>query len=222
MSADKPSETVIEAACAPLMDNDHVRNFVYSEWDDGAEVGALAEKILTHIWPIVVREVRLAGWVPFGTHVDCLDLQLEFSALGEDGLPEWERVAFVAAGLVGEPAAPQATLDGVGVGEAAEILGVSKQRTHQLTHTDGFPEPVLRLRATPVWQRSDIEEFARTRSTRPGPVPRDSLAAEVGEPEQPACEHGYTGEHVWTEDLQDVTAKRLCRGPAAETPDEQR
>ena len=59
--------------------------------------------------------------------------------------------------------------DGVGVGEAAEILGVSKQRVHQLAGEESFPKPILRLKATPVWQRWDVEQFARTRNVRPGP-----------------------------------------------------
>ena len=62
----------------------------------------------------------------------------------------------------------------VGVGEAAEILGVSKQRVHQLTRAAGFPQPVMRLRATPVWLRSEVLRFQQNRSLRPGPVPATS------------------------------------------------
>lgn len=59
----------------------------------------------------------------------------------------------------------------VGVGEAAEILGVSKQRVHQLTRAPGFPQPVMRLKATPVWLRDEVLRFQQNRSLRPGPVP---------------------------------------------------
>jgi len=62
----------------------------------------------------------------------------------------------------------------VGVGEAAELLGVSKQRVHQLTHAPGFPKPVMRLKATPIWLRDEVVHFQQTRSTRPGPVPISS------------------------------------------------
>jgi hypothetical protein len=63
----------------------------------------------------------------------------------------------------------------VGVGEAAEILGVTKQRVNQLAAAAGaFPQPVMRLKATPVWRQSDVVEFARTRSLLPGPVPASS------------------------------------------------
>lgn len=51
----------------------------------------------------------------------------------------------------------------VGVGEAASILGVSRQRVHQLASRPGFPEPVLRLKATPVWRQADVRAFAAQR-----------------------------------------------------------
>lgn len=60
----------------------------------------------------------------------------------------------------------------VGVGEAADILGVSKQRVTQLAQRTDFPAPLLRLRATPVWRQSDIQRFASTRQTTPGPARR--------------------------------------------------
>lgn len=46
--------------------------------------------------------------------------------------------------------------------EAAGLLGVSKQRLAQLLDTyEDFPEPVVRLAATPVWAREDVEAWAR-------------------------------------------------------------
>jgi len=70
--------------------------------------------------------------------------------------------------------------DGVGVGEAAAILGVSKQRVHQLTTAPGFPEPVLRLKATPVWRRGDIVEFAAQRRGPGRPVAQHGRDGEQG------------------------------------------
>jgi len=48
----------------------------------------------------------------------------------------------------------------VGAGEVARMLGLTRQRVHQLSREPGFPpaEPVGR-RA--VWQRADIEAWAR-------------------------------------------------------------
>lgn len=59
----------------------------------------------------------------------------------------------------------------VGLSEAAAILGVSKQRVDQLRKKDAMPEPLAVLRATPVWERSAVEQYAQERRTKPGPVP---------------------------------------------------
>ncbi|MGH3913598.1 MAG: hypothetical protein ACRDTC_09325 [Pseudonocardiaceae bacterium] len=53
--------------------------------------------------------------------------------------------------------------------DAAEILGVSRQRVHQLaaSHTR-FPAPVARVATGPLWTVPAIEHFARVRGQRPG------------------------------------------------------
>ncbi len=55
-------------------------------------------------------------------------------------------------------------LDLVGVWEVAELLGVSRQRVHQLLrdHAD-FPESVAELKAGKVWLRRDIVNWATRR-----------------------------------------------------------
>ncbi|HKA49116.1 MAG TPA: hypothetical protein VKK19_05940 [Candidatus Dormibacteraeota bacterium] len=47
----------------------------------------------------------------------------------------------------------------LGVAELAQALGVSRQRVSELTGTDGFPAPLVRLRSGPVWQRSALGRF---------------------------------------------------------------
>lgn len=60
----------------------------------------------------------------------------------------------------------------VGAHEAAEILGWSRNQVAAYYHgrdgkpKAGFPEPVARLKAGPVWRREDIEEYARKRQAR--------------------------------------------------------
>lgn len=54
----------------------------------------------------------------------------------------------------------------MGTAEIAELLGVSSQRVSQLSLTDGFPDPVARLRAGKVWERADIERWARETGRR--------------------------------------------------------
>lgn len=49
----------------------------------------------------------------------------------------------------------------VGVAEIAEMLGVTRQRVHQLTRLADFPEPVAVLSAGHIWSREDVERWAR-------------------------------------------------------------
>lgn len=58
----------------------------------------------------------------------------------------------------------------VGVREAADILGVSKQRVSQLARTEGFPRPKAMLYATPVWLAADVRRFAGHRHQGSGPL----------------------------------------------------
>jgi prophage regulatory protein len=50
-----------------------------------------------------------------------------------------------------------------GIREAAEILGVSRQRVNQLERLKGFPKPLDRIAAGPVWRRADVEKWAKRR-----------------------------------------------------------
>jgi hypothetical protein len=53
--------------------------------------------------------------------------------------------------------------------DAAEILGVSRQRVHQLAASNTrFPAPVARVGTGPLWTVPAIEHFARTWERRPG------------------------------------------------------
>ena len=51
--------------------------------------------------------------------------------------------------------------DLVGTSEIAELLGVTNQRVHQLAEQEGFPEPVAVLAAGRIWERADVEAWAR-------------------------------------------------------------
>lgn len=58
--------------------------------------------------------------------------------------------------------------------EAADILGVSRQRLHQLyrEHPD-FPDPLYELRTGPLWVRAGIEAFNERWTRKPGRPRRD-------------------------------------------------
>jgi hypothetical protein len=49
--------------------------------------------------------------------------------------------------------------DLLGVAELAERLGVSRQRAWTVTGRPDFPEPVARLKATPVWTAGSVRRF---------------------------------------------------------------
>ncbi|MGI8613169.1 MAG: helix-turn-helix transcriptional regulator [Nocardioidaceae bacterium] len=49
----------------------------------------------------------------------------------------------------------------VGVSEIAAMIGVSRQRVHQLAQEDPtFPEPAVVISAGSVWERKAVEEWA--------------------------------------------------------------
>lgn len=49
----------------------------------------------------------------------------------------------------------------VGAAEVADLLGVSRQRVHQLSGQPSFPKPVAVLAAGSIWRRIDIERWMR-------------------------------------------------------------
>jgi hypothetical protein len=94
------------------------------------------------------------------------------------GLPQWPAVRLEAAlqDIVDEENARPALPDLVSAPEAAEILGVSPQRLHQIaTDNSAFPEPVYELRAGKLWLRAAVEAFA-SRERKPG-RPRSAQVA---------------------------------------------
>jgi prophage regulatory protein len=41
------------------------------------------------------------------------------------------------------------------------MLGVSRQRAHELTQRHNFPRPVGQINRQPVWRREDVETWAK-------------------------------------------------------------
>lgn len=56
------------------------------------------------------------------------------------------------------------TVDLIGTHEIADMLGVSRQRVHQLAALPDFPKPVRRTgpRAPTIWLRKDIERWMKS------------------------------------------------------------
>ncbi|MCW2545381.1 MAG: phage transcriptional regulator, AlpA [Frankiales bacterium] len=51
----------------------------------------------------------------------------------------------------------------VGAAEMAALLGVSRQRAHQLAARPDFPEPVAKLSMGRIWERDAVAEWMRRR-----------------------------------------------------------
>jgi prophage regulatory protein len=56
---------------------------------------------------------------------------------------------------------PCVILDLIGAAEIADLLGISRQRVHQLASTDAtFPRPVAELSAGKIWLKADVAAWA--------------------------------------------------------------
>lgn len=61
--------------------------------------------------------------------------------------------------------------DMLGTTEVTELLGVSRQRLHELRNSGRFPAPAYELAATPLWIRSTVDSFVAGWSRKPGRPP---------------------------------------------------
>jgi predicted DNA-binding transcriptional regulator AlpA len=60
-----------------------------------------------------------------------------------------------------QPMYRQAHMTTIRVVEIAELLGVSKQRAHQIVDEEGFPAPVDREGQSRLWGRREVETWAK-------------------------------------------------------------
>jgi predicted DNA-binding transcriptional regulator AlpA len=64
----------------------------------------------------------------------------------------------------------------IGVAEIAGLLGVERNTAWRYTRRPGFPEPVARPAAGPIWARHDVESWAAAhlpfKCGRPPTTPR--------------------------------------------------
>ncbi len=107
-------------------------------------------------------------------------VELLWTLAAKAGLPDWPlvRVEAVRQDVLDEQLARPNYPDLVSGPEAAELLGVSRQRLWRLTQErPDFPRPLYRLRVGPLWIRSGIEAFAQRWERKPG---RPRKAAHVG------------------------------------------
>lgn len=94
---------------------------------------------------------------------DAVSLVVPYSPVGIEILDEeaYEAAAFA-------PTVPEI----VSAVEAAEMLGVSRQRVHQLhAKNPRFPAPLYEVRTGPLWTRQAIQWFDTVWERRPGRPP---------------------------------------------------
>jgi hypothetical protein len=94
------------------------------------------------------------------------------------GLPDWPtvRVEAVREDVLDEENARSTLPDLVSTPEAAEILGVTAQRLHELAARNReFPEAVYELKTGKLWLRDAIEAFAERWDRKPGRPDRAAL-----------------------------------------------
>lgn len=52
--------------------------------------------------------------------------------------------------------------------DVGELLGISRQRVHQLRNTSAFPAALMELRTGPIWDGAAIHKFADEWERKPG------------------------------------------------------
>jgi predicted DNA-binding transcriptional regulator AlpA len=57
--------------------------------------------------------------------------------------------------------------DLVGLAEVAAMLNITRTQARNWTRRPDFPEPLARLRATPVWRADDVKAWAKQRNPQP-------------------------------------------------------
>jgi len=107
-------------------------------------------------------------------------LRLVLGAAEMVSLPEWPLVRLEAVrddvleAELDRPTFP----DVLGTQEVTKILGVSRQRLHELRQAGRFPQPMTELAAGPIWLRSAVETFLANWDRSPGrPHVRERLEA---------------------------------------------
>jgi hypothetical protein len=56
----------------------------------------------------------------------------------------------------------------LGASEVAELLGVSRQRVHQLRSHTQFPAPIVEVAMGPLWDERAVQKFGREWARKPG------------------------------------------------------
>jgi hypothetical protein len=158
--------TTFPDAIDALVDGLHDHGGAVSSSTDSTRYGA------TFTWNApAIRQAALLGHMNDAADETAHDALHYFRAAAERaGLPAWPIVRLEVVtwsemdAELEQPTIPEL----VGVGEIAEIIGVTQQRASKLARRPDFPEPVARLRSGPVWARPSLNRFVADWDRKPG------------------------------------------------------
>jgi len=142
----------------------------------GAAIDLFIDSMLEHAGIVSVPQnrtgygARLAVESPNPAAATALALDIFRAAVDDAGLPASSivRVETITEAELDRELARPAFPELVGVGEIAELLGVTRQRASEVQTREGFPAPVARLKSGPVWTRASITTFVESWVRRPG------------------------------------------------------
>lgn len=130
-----------------------------------ARVNALVDSLAPMGGVVTADSTRWTAQITMtGTSaVDVVDRGVDLVAMtaAQCRLPQWsiERVEVVEVDRRDTELEVSNFPDVVGTTEVAELLGVTRQRIHELRKADRFPEPMVELAAGPIWLKPAIVAF---------------------------------------------------------------
>ena len=137
----------------------------------------------TRSWSAAI-EVELDDGIGDARHVTEIGWGRITAALSAAGVPQWPvvRVAATRAEVAGEapiPVLPEI----VGISEVLKLTNVSRQQLWQMRATGRFPHPLVELKDSPIWSRSEVDAFVADR--RPAnraatPMPASTTVRLIG------------------------------------------
>ena len=132
------------------------------------ELDDLLDRREATVMPAVGGGIRVSVWIAGTDPLDAAQAARTLVATVIDEAPR--RVAVTREDdYVREAQAPTLP-ELVSAPVIAELLGISRQRVHQLQSTPGFPAPLVVLRTGPVWDRRAVEAYSRASRRRTAAV----------------------------------------------------
>jgi predicted DNA-binding transcriptional regulator AlpA len=88
-----------------------------------------------------------------------VSVEYDFNPESQDRGPGYITTLRIGVAFQENPSPMLKPLDLVGTSEIMKMMGVSRQRVHQLTHSSEFPTPAASLDGGKVWLRSEVQEW---------------------------------------------------------------